>query len=440
MRLRIRGPRGASSAVSAGKLQGTPVLDAHRVVVANRWGVARGVWIVGRPAVAATAAVTLPKLPLPGLRGGKKISFGVDFGGHLFVLVVGEDTRTGAVIEAGPLDPSGRGALVPFDYPEAELEGMGELDFPPLRVVPPDGLDEAAFATMLLRAHDDYDGDQRYLVIEIPFLRVGRDSNSYAMGVLLASGIDRSAIPTLRNVGRTIELTGYPGAEDPVNRANFGVYFGPPTTLAPAVHTVATHGPDGQVRYVEIGGEPGTELTYPDGTTAKLPASGRLVLAADAAKARGLPARWSKPPSQIAGRRRFPSDPAPAGAWISLVVDGESVPLGPHANYRGSVAVRNDTLGIAILQPGEIVLPLGELGGVLRDPSRVDRLLRLGRDVTVGLHGDRRPRLVAHDTGAKIGDAFGRRVHLPQAIAWTAGSLAVLLGGGFTARALLARR
>jgi len=125
-------------------------------------------------------------------------------------------------------------------------------------------------------------------------------------------------------------------------------------------------------------------------------------------------------------RRRFPSDPAPAGAFITLIVAGQAVPLRPGDSYRGEIVARNDALGVAILrgEEGEIVLPLGELGVELRDPKRVDRLLQIGSELTVGLHRDRHPHLKAHGRAARR-DAFrARRAHAPRpVVVGTAGLL-----------------
>jgi hypothetical protein len=67
----------------------------------------------------------------------------------------------------------------------------------------------------------------------------------------------------------------------------------------------------------------------------------------------------------------------------------------------------------------------------LRDPERVDRLLRVGSRLTVGLHRDRRPKLVVHYSAAGFELFRSRRFHAPpwrDAIPLTVLGLAVTLG------------
>ncbi len=442
MRLQARLPRFATSTVEAGSERSRAVLDGTEVVVANRWSLpADTVAIVGRPAVWTALDLALPAIPLGFTTiPAKRVRWEQDFGGHLFLAVTDADTSRVRIVEAGPLEANGAGNLVPFEYPEDDFERRGVVDFDPIVIPPPNGLAPAAFARLVLDAQRAYDGDQRYLAIEIPFLRVGRDSNSYAIGVLLASGVDPRAIPKPERE-RRYEWTGYPGAEDPVHRANFGAYLGAPTRLADGAIEVAYHDADGGVRLVVIGGAPNGTARLPDGSTVRLDALGRIVFAPDDARARGLPTRHTAPPAQIARRRFFPHDPAPQGAQITLVVGDESVPLVPGTEYRGTVFERHDALGLAFMRTGdgvEVVLPLAELGIELRDPRRVDELARVGTELTVGLHRDRHPKLAAHGN-AWARDRFAwHRLHAPRpveiATSVVAGLAVVALAGALVVR------
>jgi hypothetical protein len=129
-----------------------------------------------------------------------------------------------------------------------------------------------------------------------------------------------------------------------------------------------------------------------------------------------LPTNHTVPPATIRNRRRFPPNPSPAGAQITLVVGGRSVSLEPGTHYRGKVSRRHDGLGLAHLDASgsEVVLPLVELGAELRDPKRVDRLLQIGTEVTVGLSRDRHPKLRAHGSDWFRDRLRGRRFHLPR--------------------------
>ena len=258
----------------------------------------------------------------------------------------------------------------------------------------------------------------------MPFLRVGRDSNSYAVGVLLACGVDPRAIPKPQKETRW-EWIGYPGAEDPVHRANFGAYLGSPAQLGEGVIGTAYHNADGSVRLVLVGGPPNGSARLPDGTVVTLDELGRIAFSPGDARAHGLPSTHTEPPAQIRTRRRFPSDPQPQGAQITLLVDGRAVPLLPGNQYRGIVVARNDALGLATLRTvggNDVVLPLAELGVELRDPERVDELMHVGTELTVGLHSDRHPKIVVHGRGW-LGDVLRRhRLHAPRAVN-VAGSL-----------------
>lgn len=423
---RIRLPRLLASTVEAGPERDRPVLDGTDVVTRNCWNVAANtIAMIGRPAVwvavdIATPQIALGPLTIPAFR----LRWEQDFGGHLFLALARDEAARVRIIEAGPRRPNGTGGLVPFRYPEDHFAQLGLLDFEPLAIEPPHGLDVAFFEELIARTQRDYDGDQRYLAIEIPFLRVGRDSNSYTVGVLLACGVDPRAIPKPHEEMR-FEITGYPGAEDPVHRANFGAYLGQPHDLGDGAMAAAYHDADGSVRLVVVGGEPHGRARTPRGEVT-LDGHGRCVLAPDDAALHGLPLKHTAPPEQIVERRLFPQDPAPAGAFITLLVAGKALPLRPGTSYRGTVVARNDALGLAILNgdDGEIVLPLTELGVELRDPKRVDRLLRIGSELTVGLHRDRHPRLHAHGRTARD-DAFrARRAHAPRPV--TVAAVAVL--------------
>jgi hypothetical protein len=443
MRFRLRIPRFASSTIGTAPARAQPVLDGHDVVVPNRWNIPpHTVALVGRPAVWFAFNVHTPKLTFGPLRiSSKRLVWEQDFGGHLFVAVTGADSAQVTIIEAGPSNPDGTGALVPHAYPEEEFAARGVIDFQPIPIEPPNGLSAEFFGELVRGTQRAYDGDQRYLAVELPFLRVGRDSNSYAIGVLLCCGIDPREIPKPLKSMR-FEWTGYPGAEDPVHRSNFGAYLGAPSKLADGVVDVANHSEDGGVRFVLVGGEPGAQVRLPDGSEVRLDAHGRIAFCPDEARRRGLPTTHTDPPEQIRNRRRFPRDPAPAGAEITLVVDGRSVSLAPSTRYRGTIVARHEALGLARLRTAtsEVVLPLVELGAELRDPKRVDRLVRVGTELTVGLNADRHPQLVAHG-GDWLRDRLKwRRLHLPppQRVAVTAllgGAALAVAGGIWVARA-----
>jgi len=84
-----------------------------------------------------------------------------------------------------------------------------------------------------------------------------------------------------------------------------------------------------------------------------------------------------------------------------------------------------DVFSIMLLN--EIVVPLPDLGVELRDPKRVDALLYVGNEVTVGLHRDRHPKLDSHGS-AGIDDFFlWKRLHAPRPIEI---ALSVALGAG----------
>ena len=353
-----------------------------------------------------------------------------DFGGHLFIIVTTDDTTCAHVIEAGPVNANGTGALVPFEYPEDDFVSKHVVDFDPLVIDPPHGFSREFFAGLVLSTHAAYDGNQRYLAVEIPFLRIGRDSNSYAVGILAACGVDARALPELRSTLRT-ELTGYPGMEDPVHRANFGVYLGEPTTLAAGIDEAAYHDERGAVRFAVVGGEPLGEAQLPDGETIGLDRFGRKVFAPDEARRHGIPTAHTDPPRQITERVRFPAAAAAAGAEITLVLDGLSIALEPGATYSGRVVARNDALGTVTLRTrdgSKLVLPLAELGFELRDPKRVDALLRVGREVTLGLRGDRHPRLRSRDVRS-FREAMGvRRFHAPRPLDIARVAFAAALG------------
>ena len=437
MRFHLRIPHFGGSTIETAQQRARPVLDGSDVVVPNRWNLPpHTVALVGRPAVWLAFDLETPRLPLGFTTlESRKLHWEQDFGGHLFLAITGPDASKATIIEAGPTHPNGTGALVPYAYPEDAFAERGALDFKPLVIAPPNGLSEESFARLVRTTQQSYDGDQRYLVIEMPFLRVGRDSNSYAVGVLLCCGIDPREIPKRPGGAMRYEWTGYPGAEDPVHRENFGMYPGTPSPLdANGAIDVAMHNDDGSVRLVVVGGEPNADVRLPDGTPVTLNALGRIVFAPDDARRHGLPSRHTEPPAHIQSRRRFPPDPAPAGALITLVVDDRPRPLAPGTSYRGTIAARHDAVGLATLRcaTNDVVLPLVELGVELRDPKRVDQLFRVGQELTVGLHRDRHPRLIAH------GDAFikdrltWRRFHAPRRInlLGTGAVASVVLGGG----------
>jgi hypothetical protein len=420
MRFQARIPRFLASTVDAGPEPSRPVLDGSEVLIANRWQLPPGsVAIVGRPAVWVGLDVKTPAIPLGFTTlPPRRLRWEQDFGGHLYLAVTSADAAHVAIVEAGPLYPGGTGNLVPFAYPEDDFAERGVVDFAPIVVPPPLGLSAEFFANLVRATQRDYDGDQRYRAIEMPFLRVGRDSNSYAVGVLLACGVDPRAIPKPQKEMRW-ELIGYPGAEDPVHRANFGAYLGAPTDLGEGVIDVAYHNADGSVRLAVVGGPPGGKARLPDGTVVTLDPLGRIAFSPEDAHAHGLPSTHTEPPTQIRDRRFFPRDPQPQGAQITLVVGGKSAPLQPGAAYRGTIVARHDALGLATLrEPGgrDIVLPLTELGVELRDPKRVDDLLRVGTELTVGLHSDRHPKLVAHGADSFRDRFKWHRPHLPRPI------------------------
>jgi hypothetical protein len=419
VKLQARIPRIIASTVEAGRARhrATPILDGGAGDLPNVWKIPpHTVALLGRPAVWFVLNVTTPRIPLGiGTLPGFHLIWEQDFGGHLFLAVTGGDASRVSIVEAGPVNPNGTGALVPFCYPEDDFAKRGLVDFEPVVIDPPAGFSKEFFAELVRRTQREYDGDQFYLAVEMPFLRVGRDSNSYAVGVLYACGVDGRAIPK-PNKAMHYEWVGYPGAEDPVHRANFGAYLGAPSVLENGALEVAYHNQDGSVRFVAIGGEPHATVRLPDGTQVQLDRLGRYHLPPDDARAHGLPSRHTDPPSQIATRRRFPPDPSPEGAQITLIVDGRSVPLAPGTEHRGTIVDRNDALALATLHTTagiEVVLPLAELGVELRDPKRVDHLVRVGNELTVGLHRDRRPKLIAHGDSALEDTIRWHRFHAP---------------------------
>jgi hypothetical protein len=444
MRIQARIPRFAASSVATGPAPSEPVLDGRDVVVPNRWNLPPyTVAMLGRPAVWTALDVSLPRLSL-GFTNipSKHLRWEQDFGGHLFVATTDADPTRATIVEAGPINANGTGNLVPFHYPEDDFAERGVVDFEPVVIPPPHGLAPEFFVKLVRDAHRSYDGDQRYLAIEMPFLRVGRDSNSYAVGVLLCCGVDPRAIPKPKKSMRW-EWTGYPGAEDPVHRANFGAYLGAPTRLGNGVIDVAIHNEDGSVRLVVVGGAPNGSATLPDGSVARLDERGRIVYSPSDAQRHGLPSAQTEPPVQVKRRRHFPPDPSPQGAQITLVVGGKSVPLVPGTEYRGVIRERHDALGLVMLATPdgvEVVLPLTELGVELRDPKRVDAMMHEGVDLTVGLHSDRHPKLVAHGDEAFADRLRGRRLHAPRRIEMFAAlAIGVVVAGSITALVLAAR-
>ncbi len=422
MNLRLQIPRFAASTVEDKTKQGSPVLDGRDVIVPNHWKLPpHTVALVGRPAV--WFAFDLLRWHVER-----------DIGGHLYLLVTGADASHATLVEAGPRNPNGTGPLVPFTYPEVAFAEQNKADFAPQIIAPPHGMTPEFFGEMVRARHRDYDGDQRYRAIEIPFLRVGRDSNSYVVGVLLACGVDPRAITLVPQNAKHRELTGYPGAEDPVPKANFGVYLGAPTELSAGATEIAYHGPDGGVLAVVVGGAPNATMRLTDTTEVTLDAHGRMAFAPDDARAHGMPGRHTEPPEHIRKRRRFPDVPEAAGGLIGLVLDGTSIPLAPGKAFRGTVVARNDGLGIATLKTrdGMCVLPIVDLGVELRDPKRVDDLFRVGNDLTVGVHRDRHPRLVAHGANFFRDRLTWRRFHAPRpaaiALALSAGAAAIGIG------------
>ncbi len=410
-------PRFVTSTVESAAPRAKPQLDGTEATVANVWKLPpHTVAFVGRPAVWFALDIVLPRIPLgfttiPSLRH----VWEQDFGGHIFIAVTDADPSRAYLIEAGPSNPDGSGALVPFCYPEDDFTKRGIIDFAPVIIEPPHGFTSEFFAGLVRQTQRNYDGDQAYLAIEIPFLRVGRDSNSYAVGVLLASGVDPRTVPKPSESMRW-EWSGYPGAEDPVHRANFGVYSGAPSDLGDGVSDVAIHAADGSVVFCVVGGKPGTTARLPSGTSVTFNQQGRIMLSPEDARQHGLPTTHTDPPDQICKRRRFPPNPAPAGAEITLIVDGKSVPLVPGTEHHGVVVDRNDALAIVTLHTdtgSSVVLPIPELGVEMRDPKRVDSLLRVGNEVTIGLHRDRHPKLIAHGA-AGLDDAMNwHQFHAP---------------------------
>jgi hypothetical protein len=416
VRFRARIPRVIASTIEAGPSDFGPIREGRLEPVANAWKLPpHGVALVGRPAVWYSLDVATPRVPLgPVALPALRLRVEQDFGGHLFVVVADASGEQAYLLEAGPSNPNGTGSLVPYRYSEIDFVKRGEVDFDPVRIATPHGLPAETFAKLLLDAERSYDGDQRYLAVEIPFLRVGRDSNSYAAGLLLACGVDPRAVP---KPSKTLhhEWMGYPGVEDPVHRANFGAYLGAPADLGDGNLAAAYHDASGDVLYVAVGGAPHGTARLPDGSELTLDALGRAILEPQEARRRGLPAVHTEPPAQLRERCLFPPDPSPAGKEITLVVEGRSAPLRPGDEYRGTIVARNDALALATLRDGErdVVLPLVELGVELRDPARVDRLLRLGNELTVGLSNDRRPKLVAHGDAALQDAAHLRRTNFP---------------------------
>jgi len=417
MKLGFRLPRFMASTVETGPERPRPILDGHCGSVRNAWKLPpHTVALVGRPAVWFAFDVSTPRLSLgigqiPALR----LVWEQDFGGHLFLAITGDDASSVTVVEAGPVNRNGTGALVPFCYPEDDFAKRGVVDFEPIVIEPPNGLSKEFFAQLVCRTQRDYDGDQEYLAVEMSFLRVGRDSNSYAIGVLLACGVDERAIQKPTKAMRW-EWLGYPGAEDPVHRSNFGAYLGAPTALADGVVDVAFHNADAGVRLSIVGGKPGGTARLPDGTDVQLDQLGRIVFSPDDAQRHGLPSKHTDPPQQIRDRRHFPPNPAPAGAVITLIVDGKPEPLEPGMEHRGTIVDRHDALSLATLRSvsgGDVVLPLQELGVELRDPKCVDQLMRVGNEVTVGLHRDRRPKIIAHGSAAAQDTSTWHRFHAP---------------------------
>jgi hypothetical protein len=407
------------------------VLDGRDVLVPNRWKLKPNVVaLIGRPAVWFALDFALPRIPLGFTTiPARKWRWEQDFGGHLFVAVTSGDASQVLILEGGPSNANGTGALVPFRYPEDVLAEEGLVDFPPIVVPPPNGLSEETFAELLRAAQKSYDGDQRYVAIQIPFLRVGRDSNSYAAAILLSGGIDSRALPKPRGVSR-YEWTGYPGLADPVHRSSFGIYIGAPTHLPSGAVEVAHHDENGDVRYVVVGGEPNGRARLPDGAELELDALGRIVLSRDEARKHNLPTAHTEPPPNIRTRRRFPKDPAPAGGLVTLILDGTSIPLEPGNEYRGLIVDRLEAITLATMRAGEhdVVLPVGELGGELRDPKRVDALFRVGNELTVGLDADRYPKLIAHGATYFEDRLRPRRLHLPNRTSIVAGAFAVVAG------------
>lgn len=403
MRFRLHIPNFFNSTIETGQHRAQPELGGRDVVVENVWKLPpHTVALAGRPAVSTSFELVLPRIPLGFTTfPGKHIKLEQDYGGHLYLLATDVDASRVTLVEAGPSNANGTGALVPFRYPEAQFVERGLDDFSPVTIAPPHGLAPETFSALVRATARAYDGNQRYVAIEIPFLRVGRDSNSYAIGVLSACGVVLRRIPRPTNESR-FEWVGYPGAEDPVHRANFGVFLGAPAPLPGGAASVAYHDADGSVRLVIVGGRPGLTAAMPNGEELALDHEGRVALSPHDARRRGLAVEAADPPAQIRMRRRFPPDPAPAGDEITICVDGRPVPLRPGDTYAGTIVERSDALGIVIMRTAAgaaVSLALVELGAELRDPRRVDRELRLGNELEIGLHADRRPKLVVRSEG-----------------------------------------
>jgi hypothetical protein len=99
------------------------------------------------------------------------------------------------------------------------------------------------------------------------------------------------------------------------------------------------------------------------------------------------------------------------------------------------VVERNDALYLATLRGDtgkSVVLPIAELGIEMRDPKRVDGLFRVGNEITVGLHADRHPKLIAHGA-AGLDDAMNwHQFHAPpwrNVIVTSAVGVAVVAAG-----------
>jgi len=439
-RFHVRIPKFGGSTLQSGPGPSHSVVDGSDVIVRNRWQLpAHTVALIGRPALYFAIEIRTPRLALgPLVIPSLHKRWEQDFGGHLFVAIAGADASHVIILEGGPTDSGGRGALVPFAYPEDTIAAEGLIDFPPIVIAPPNGLAEEAFAQLVHSAQRAYDGNQRYVPVEVPFLIVGRDSNSYATSILLDAGVSSRGLPEPRETVR-FEWLGYPGMKDPVHLSNFGTYIGAPTKLASGAVDVAYHNQDGSVRFVLVGGEPGGSAQLPDGTSVALDERGRVVFSPQDAARHNLPSAQTAPPEHIRTRRFFPPDPAPAGGLVTLVVDGKSEPLVPGTAYRGTIVERNDPLCFATLrtETSEVILPIGELGVELRDPKRVNQLFQVGNELTVGLYRDRYPKLVVHGARSAQDRLTPRRLHAPRLLDAIGGAvaLALVLGG-----ALLWRR
>jgi hypothetical protein len=436
VKFQARIPNLISSSIESAAPRAKPQLDGHEASVPNVWKLPPyTVALVGRPAVWFALDIVTPKIPMGFTTiPSRHHVWEQDFGGHLFIAVTGADAARATLIEAGPENPNGTGALVPFCYPEDDFTKRGIIDFEPVVIDPPHGLSKEFFSELVAQTQEHYDGDQRYLAIEVPFLRVGRDSNSYAVGVLLACGVDPRTVPKPVKSMRW-EWSGYPGAEDPVHRANFGGYLGAPSDLGGGATDVAVHNEDGSVRLSIVGGTPNGTARLPDGTEVRLDELGRIAFSPEDARKHGLPSTHTDPPEHIRNRRRFPAQPSPSGAEITLVIDGQPVPLRPGTEHRGVVVERNDALYLATLRGDtgkSVVLPIAELGIEMRDPKRVDGLFRVGNEITVGLHADRHPKLIAHGA-AGLDDAMNwHQFHAPpwrNVIVTSAVGVAVVAAG-----------